>query len=267
MSKSARHELGSVDRGSAVPPFRQIAGHLAKLIEAGDMAAGDRLPSEPQLSKHYGVARMTVRQALDILKADSLIVSEQGRGVFVASASPFQAMPLFAWPASTLMTDRAFPLPDEGDEHRAGLPNTGVVSKGHYRVEGARVQGRSGHMVVSESGPRELVILMESQSAGLVYELHEYRVSPVPELADDVVTREIVKLRDQIARVDKCRVEVTSRAALPHEARRLGLRTSETVTVTERIGTRDAELLVRCTSVRPGRLRLEFEFEVLDNPV
>lgn len=54
-------DLGAVDRASSVPPFRQIAMNLTRLIENGELAVGARLPSEPQLSSHYGVARMTVR--------------------------------------------------------------------------------------------------------------------------------------------------------------------------------------------------------------
>lgn len=44
---------------------------------------GERLPSQTDLAKRYGVARMTIQQALRILRDENLIVSRQGSGVFV----------------------------------------------------------------------------------------------------------------------------------------------------------------------------------------
>jgi GntR family transcriptional regulator len=68
---------------SGEPVFQQIAGHLRRAILGGDFPPGGRIPSESALMEHYGVARMTVREALGVLKAEGLIVAEQGRGVFV----------------------------------------------------------------------------------------------------------------------------------------------------------------------------------------
>lgn len=75
--------LGRIDAGDDRPVFRQIADHLRDAIVRGELAWGDQLPSEATLMNHYGVARMTVRQALGQLKAEGLVVSEHGRGVFV----------------------------------------------------------------------------------------------------------------------------------------------------------------------------------------
>ena len=49
----------------------------------GLLGPGDRVPSESQLIEHYALARMTIRQALDELKAEGLVVVEHGRSVFV----------------------------------------------------------------------------------------------------------------------------------------------------------------------------------------
>lgn len=78
--------LGAVDRHAGVAPYRQIAQQLRAAIVEGRLPAGERLPSESSLMDHYGVARMTVRQALGELKAEGLVVAEHGRGVFVRSS-------------------------------------------------------------------------------------------------------------------------------------------------------------------------------------
>jgi len=48
------------------------------------LQAGDRLPSEPELSSSLGVSRNIVRQALSSLEAVGIVRSEHGRGTFVA---------------------------------------------------------------------------------------------------------------------------------------------------------------------------------------
>ena len=50
---------------------------------AGRLAPGDRLNSEWEFSERYHTSRPTVRRALALLKAEGLIVSQQGRGAFV----------------------------------------------------------------------------------------------------------------------------------------------------------------------------------------
>ncbi|UVO12579.1 GntR family transcriptional regulator [Mycobacterium sp. SVM_VP21] len=79
-------ELGQVDRTVDSPPYRQIAGMLREGVRSGRLAPGARLPSETELIEHFGVARMTVRQAVQELRAEGLVIAERGRGVFVRPA-------------------------------------------------------------------------------------------------------------------------------------------------------------------------------------
>lgn len=66
--------------------YLQVAQRVRQDIEAGRYRPGDSLPSESQLSQHYGVSRQTVRQAIAALKSEGLVEAEQGRGTFVRSA-------------------------------------------------------------------------------------------------------------------------------------------------------------------------------------
>lgn len=75
--------LGKVDAGSDRPVFQQIADQLRDEITHGRLGAGEKLPSETGLMDHYAVARMTIRQALGVLKSEGLVIAEHGRGVFV----------------------------------------------------------------------------------------------------------------------------------------------------------------------------------------
>lgn len=82
-------QLGQIDRADDKPPYRQIASMLRDSIISGQLEAGGRLPSEAELIEHFGVARMTVRQAVQELRAEGLVISEHGRGVFVRPAPQF----------------------------------------------------------------------------------------------------------------------------------------------------------------------------------
>lgn len=73
---------------SRVPAYRRIAADLADKIRAGVHRPGDALPAQRELSVRYGVTLMTLRQALQELRDEGLIVQQAGRGTFVA---PVQA--------------------------------------------------------------------------------------------------------------------------------------------------------------------------------
>lgn len=90
--------MSDVLAGLAIDPvsdravFRQIADQLRTAIERGNLAEGERLPSEAVLMDHFGVARMTIRNALQILQAEGLTVAEHGRGVFVRTRPPVRRL-------------------------------------------------------------------------------------------------------------------------------------------------------------------------------
>lgn len=84
--------LDQIDRTDDRPPYKQIALILREAIRAGRLANGERLPSEAELINHFGVARMTVRQAIQELRGEGLVQSEHGRGVFVRAAPPIRRL-------------------------------------------------------------------------------------------------------------------------------------------------------------------------------
>jgi GntR family transcriptional regulator len=64
--------------------YRDIAADLRHRVEAGEFTAGRMLPSESELSGAYSASRVTIRKALEALRAEELIDSRQGFGWFVA---------------------------------------------------------------------------------------------------------------------------------------------------------------------------------------
>ena len=64
----------------------QVREYVRGLIK--DAAPGTPAPSERELVRQFGVARMTVRQALDTLVADGLLERVPGRGTFVTHPRP-----------------------------------------------------------------------------------------------------------------------------------------------------------------------------------
>jgi DNA-binding transcriptional regulator YhcF (GntR family) len=73
----------ALDPDDPRPPYQQVANALRAAILTRKLAPGEKLPSGNELAQRYGVARMTVQQAMRILRDEGLIVSRQGSGVFV----------------------------------------------------------------------------------------------------------------------------------------------------------------------------------------
>lgn len=72
------------------PKYRRIADFLREAIRSGEYGPGDRLPGENDLMASYGVARMTVRQALGVLRDEGLAETRRGAGAFVREFRPLR---------------------------------------------------------------------------------------------------------------------------------------------------------------------------------
>ncbi|HXG03332.1 MAG TPA: GntR family transcriptional regulator [Candidatus Binatia bacterium] len=70
-----------------VPRYHRIAEELREQIRSGRLAPGERLPNQRHLAREFGVTLMTLRQALEVLERDDLIVRRHGLGTFVAAPS------------------------------------------------------------------------------------------------------------------------------------------------------------------------------------
>jgi DNA-binding GntR family transcriptional regulator len=76
---------------SGTPAFVQVAADLRTKIENGTLATGAQLPSMTQLREMYEVSNTVVRDALNELRREGLIIGQQGKGVFVRDAATSSA--------------------------------------------------------------------------------------------------------------------------------------------------------------------------------
>jgi len=70
-----------------VPLADQLVDHLVDAIARGDHPPGSRLPPEDKLSELAAVSRLTVREAIRVLRMKGVVRVEQGRGTFVNPTS------------------------------------------------------------------------------------------------------------------------------------------------------------------------------------
>jgi len=69
-----------------VPLYYRIREDLRELINSGQVKPGDRLSSERELCKQYGVSSITVKRAVLDLVRDGLLYRVPGKGTFVSQA-------------------------------------------------------------------------------------------------------------------------------------------------------------------------------------
>lgn len=74
-----------IDKTSRVPMYDQIKEQIKGLIHAGQIKTGDQLPTIRELSVQLSVNFNTVALAYRDLANEGVIITERGKGTFVAS--------------------------------------------------------------------------------------------------------------------------------------------------------------------------------------
>lgn len=75
--------------------YEEVVKQLKELILSGELGPGEKLPSERDLAKEFGVSRVSIRQALTVLETLGLIERKVGGGTFsVAEKLDFEIDPM-----------------------------------------------------------------------------------------------------------------------------------------------------------------------------
>ncbi len=182
--------------------YQRIADELAGEIRAKRLAPFAKLPSEAELVERFGVSRVTVRQALRKLAQAGLVISRQGKGVFVAGAVVNQELTALRGfydnlvmqghdPASTVL---AF----ECRRSSASAPELKRLEHDIYRFRRLWHVGDLPLAVVDASIP----------GAGKEVTREDVERLPVYSIVREVIGREVVRASVQV-RAARCAPDIT----------------------------------------------------------
>ena len=82
-----RHSTFVISQTDGRPMYRQIMEHIKQFVAVGDWAPGHALPSIRELAVALRVSVITVKRAYQELEHDGVIVTQHGKGSFVAQDS------------------------------------------------------------------------------------------------------------------------------------------------------------------------------------
>ena len=80
----------SRNRKTSIPLYVRIESLIRNRILNGQLEPGEKLPTEEELIKQFGVSQITIRGALSNLEREGLIVRNRAKGTFVAENVPFK---------------------------------------------------------------------------------------------------------------------------------------------------------------------------------
>ena len=132
---------------SAVARYIQLASLFRRRIESGQWAVGQQIPTVDELAVECGVARATIRQALDLLATEHLIERFRAKGTFVRKRPEVQVWCEVATDWSGLLMPRKNAVIQVlSDEHGLQPPRVlhpvGSLAPSYRRVR--RLHSRTG---------------------------------------------------------------------------------------------------------------------------
>ncbi len=208
----------SIDPADPRAVYQRIADDLRTQILSGDLGPGSSLPSEAELVRQYGSSRGPVRQAINLLRSEGLIDSQQGRGVFVRRRPARRRLSIDG------VADPAREVQDSAEEIGGRLevrrfaPIAAPIEVAE-RLElptGARVLARSFRFIV-EGRPAQL------SDSYLPYDL--VKSTPVEDPENEPWPGgTLAQLRSLGVEIRDITEEVATRTPTPDEMQELGLR-------------------------------------------
>lgn len=179
--------MSPLDRTSPIPLYHQLERALLDLIGRRGLASGALFPSENELALEFGVARLTVRRAVERLTQQGVLRRERGLGTFVADATLATSTPTPSpGPSTPTLT---LVLPGMGSiVHLRTLAGAQEEARAHgfqlvvahsdwdpaleaQQLASALTTGTSGLLLWPLGGPTDRAALARLRAAGLPYVL------------------------------------------------------------------------------------------------
>ncbi|MFJ6385907.1 GntR family transcriptional regulator [Kitasatospora sp. NPDC092039] len=199
--------------------YAEIAAHYTRLIESGELAPGDRLPTQREVMQEWGVAQQTASRSFRVLRENGLTKATTGGGTVVADpGSSNVATRVRTWAS----TGRALAKEESSRIVEIGTVGADEVVAARLEIEpGSPVHVR--RRVVSRNG-------VPTHMSSSYYPA--YVIAATPELTEAVSTGGSRELAAERLGSPQSRVleEVTSRLATVQELEALGLTGSTVVT-------------------------------------
>lgn len=199
-----RHRLNPEDDRIAL--YVRLTSVLRSRIATGEWKIGQRIPSIDALCKEYGVARNTVRQALEILSTEGLIRGGRGVGTIVLQAPAISAID------DDLKNAISDPLTLGPDQTIQVLNRAKKVSIPDQLVRGLPVFSEYTLIRKLHRFRDQPFALMDIYVASPIYDRFPKRADASVKIAR--------LLRDSGVQIAKSRLEITTRPA-DHEAAQL----------------------------------------------
>lgn len=240
-----------MDRSGSTPLYVQLANLLRGKIERGEWRPDQKIPSENELNRMYGISRMTARQVLAQLVHEELLFRVQGKGTFVAHRKIGTTSPAYLGIREQL--------------ERMGHATTTKVLSSEAAPADVRV---AAHLAIS---PDDLVYrlrrvrLVEGEPISLHTSFVPMRLAP--ELAvDDLVHRQLcVILEDGYnLRINRVKESLESTLPSPEEAKLLRVRrTTPLLLLRQEISDSSGQQFEYSRIVfRGDKIRLEFQYDL-----
>src|SRR5919109_5101063 len=188
-----------------------LYGQLLMRIVNGDVAEGDRLPSEAEIGKMFGASRPVVRQALMQLQADGLVYARKGAGTFVRTRPPARLND-FVEPADVASYLRSFELRTAVESEAARLAalrrtrsHLKAIKDAARALEDAITRKETGHqqdfgfhMAIAEATDNELFVRVLEELADTMHGSMAMGLS-LTRTGSDLRRRQVLREHWQIA--------------------------------------------------------------------
>jgi GntR family transcriptional regulator len=213
------------------PAYVQIADDIRSRILDGTLSQGDKLPSESELMSDYGVSRIVVRMAVEVLESEGLVTKRQGKGSFVRPLKP-----LYRRIVGDLYSERPTSSPVASSARAAGrVPETEYQTRrttatkavaARLKIKPGSPVMRTNYRYFADDDPVMLSTSYEPLALTRGTPIEQPEASP---------TTGVVARMDLIGqRVTHVTEEVTARAARPYEVDALSMAVGVPVLAIER---------------------------------